>query len=164
MDANTSESTNFHFEYITCCKGSNRILDTTDDVGEAYVFLRQILAKYKRYFTFAARLDQRVLANGVAMHVGFKVRMTSAAVQQQLGYFEPNFGHLFGDREFVPQRHPLCALVVCSLLEVLLIDDEVPSVRVAHRALRSPWRCSWTALRCDRLQQTSHQQQVHAFA
>ena len=82
----------------------------------------------------------------------------------QLGYFEPNFGHLFGDREFVPQRHPLCALVVCSLLEVLLIDDEVPSVRVAHRALRSPWRCSWTALRCDRLQQTSHQQQVHAFA
>ena len=27
--------------------------------------------------------------------------MTSAAVQQQLGYFEPNFGHLFGDREFV---------------------------------------------------------------
>jgi 2-keto-4-pentenoate hydratase len=27
--------------------------------------------------------------------------MTSAAVQQQLGYSEPNFGHLFGDREFL---------------------------------------------------------------
>jgi 2-keto-4-pentenoate hydratase len=27
--------------------------------------------------------------------------MTSAAVQQQLGYFEPNFGHLFGNREFL---------------------------------------------------------------
>ncbi len=40
------------------------------------------------------------IANG-DVHVGFKVGMTSAAVQQQLGYFEPNFGHLFGSREYV---------------------------------------------------------------
>lgn len=43
---------------------------------------------------------QRRIEGGVA-HVGFKVGMTSAAVQQQLGYFEPNFGHLFGNREFL---------------------------------------------------------------
>jgi 2-keto-4-pentenoate hydratase len=43
---------------------------------------------------------KRRMAGGKA-HVGFKVGMTSAAVQQQLGYFEPNFGHLFGDREFL---------------------------------------------------------------
>lgn len=43
---------------------------------------------------------KRRMAAGVAL-VGFKVGMTSAAVQQQLGYFEPNFGHLFGDREFL---------------------------------------------------------------
>jgi 2-keto-4-pentenoate hydratase len=43
---------------------------------------------------------QRRTNSGVA-HVGFKVGMTSAAVRQQLGYFEPNFGHLFGDREFL---------------------------------------------------------------
>jgi 2-keto-4-pentenoate hydratase len=40
------------------------------------------------------------IANGDA-HVGFKVGMTSAAVQQQLGYFEPNFGHLFGSCEYL---------------------------------------------------------------
>jgi 2-keto-4-pentenoate hydratase len=43
---------------------------------------------------------KRRMAGGAAL-VGFKVGMTSAAVQQQLGYFEPNFGHLFGDREFL---------------------------------------------------------------
>ena len=43
---------------------------------------------------------RRRIAHG-AEQVGFKVGMTSAAVQQQLGYFEPNFGHLFGDREFL---------------------------------------------------------------
>jgi 2-keto-4-pentenoate hydratase len=43
---------------------------------------------------------KRRITDGAA-HVGFKVGMTSAAVQQQLGYFEPNFGHLFGDREFL---------------------------------------------------------------
>jgi 2-keto-4-pentenoate hydratase len=43
---------------------------------------------------------KRRIADGAA-HAGFKVGMTSAAVQQQLGYFEPNFGHLFGDREFL---------------------------------------------------------------
>jgi 2-keto-4-pentenoate hydratase len=44
-----------------------------------------------------ANVRQR-LASG-ATQVGFKVGMTSAAVQQQLGYFEPNFGHRFSDRE-----------------------------------------------------------------
>jgi 2-keto-4-pentenoate hydratase len=43
---------------------------------------------------------KRRIAGGAA-HVGFKIGMTSAAVQQQLGYFEPNFGHLFGDGEFL---------------------------------------------------------------
>ena len=43
---------------------------------------------------------QRRIAGGAAQ-VGFKVGMTSAAVRQQLGYFEPNFGHPFGDREFL---------------------------------------------------------------
>jgi 2-keto-4-pentenoate hydratase len=43
---------------------------------------------------------RRRITNG-ATQVGFKVGMMSAAVQQQLGYFEPNFGHLFGDREFL---------------------------------------------------------------
>jgi 2-keto-4-pentenoate hydratase len=43
---------------------------------------------------------QKRIKRGVA-HVGFKVGMTSAAVRQQLGYFEPNFGHLFGNREFL---------------------------------------------------------------
>jgi 2-keto-4-pentenoate hydratase len=43
---------------------------------------------------------RRRIKDGVA-HVGFKIGMTSAAVRQQLGYFEPNFGHLFGDREFL---------------------------------------------------------------
>src|SRR5262245_56520074 len=43
---------------------------------------------------------KRRIASGAA-HVGFKVGMTSTAAQQQLGYFEPNFGHLFGDCEFL---------------------------------------------------------------
>ena len=43
---------------------------------------------------------QRRIEGGVA-HVGFKVGMTAAAVQQQLGYCEPNYGHLFGNREFL---------------------------------------------------------------
>jgi 2-keto-4-pentenoate hydratase len=43
---------------------------------------------------------RRRIESGV-VHVGFKVGMTSAAVRQQLGYFEPNFGHLFGNREFL---------------------------------------------------------------
>jgi 2-keto-4-pentenoate hydratase len=55
-----------------------------------------ILGAYRIQYTNA----KRRIAGGAA-HVGFKVGMTSAAVQQQLGYFEPNFGHLFGDREFL---------------------------------------------------------------
>jgi 2-keto-4-pentenoate hydratase len=43
---------------------------------------------------------KRRVEGGAAL-VGFKIGMTSAAVQQQLGYFEPNFGHLFADREFL---------------------------------------------------------------
>jgi 2-keto-4-pentenoate hydratase len=46
-----------------------------------------------------ANAHRRIAGGGT--QVGFKVGMTSAAVQQQLGYFEPNFGHLFGDREFI---------------------------------------------------------------
>jgi 2-keto-4-pentenoate hydratase len=42
----------------------------------------------------------RRITNGEG-HVGFKVGMTSAAVQKQLGYFEPNFGHLFKSREYL---------------------------------------------------------------
>ncbi len=43
---------------------------------------------------------RRRIESGVA-HVGYKIGMTSAAVREQLGYFEPNFGHLFGNREFL---------------------------------------------------------------
>jgi len=43
---------------------------------------------------------KKCIANG-DIHVGFKVGMTSAAVQRQLGYFEPNFGHLFKSREYL---------------------------------------------------------------
>jgi 2-keto-4-pentenoate hydratase len=55
-----------------------------------------ILAAYRIQ---SANAERRV-AGGAAL-VGFKVGMTSAAVQQQLGYFEPNFGRLFGDREYL---------------------------------------------------------------
>ncbi len=55
-----------------------------------------ILGAYRVQYANA----KRRIANGDA-HVGFKVGMTSAAVQQQLGYFEPNFGHLFGSREYL---------------------------------------------------------------
>jgi 2-keto-4-pentenoate hydratase len=55
-----------------------------------------ILGAYRVQYTNV----KRRIANGDAL-VGFKVGMTSAAVQQQLGYFEPNFGHLFGSREYL---------------------------------------------------------------
>jgi 2-keto-4-pentenoate hydratase len=55
-----------------------------------------ILGAYRIQYTNA----QSRITDGAA-HVGFKVGMTSSAVQQQLGYFEPNFGHLFADREFL---------------------------------------------------------------
>jgi 2-keto-4-pentenoate hydratase len=62
-----------------------------NDVGS-----ENVLGAYRIQYANA----QRRIKDGAA-HVGFKVGMTSAAVQQQLGYFEPNFGHLFGDREFL---------------------------------------------------------------
>jgi 2-keto-4-pentenoate hydratase len=55
-----------------------------------------ILGAYRIQYATAKK---RIAAG--AAHVGFKVGMTSAAVQRQLGYFEPNFGHLFADREFL---------------------------------------------------------------
>jgi 2-keto-4-pentenoate hydratase len=45
-----------------------------------------ILGAYRIQYANA----KRHMAGGAA-HVGFKVGMTSAAVQQQLGYFEPNW-------------------------------------------------------------------------
>src|SRR5262245_34278006 len=62
-----------------------------DDIGKD-----NMLGAYRIQYTNA----KRRIASGAA-HVGFKVGMTSTAVQQQLGYFEPNFGHLFGDCEFL---------------------------------------------------------------
>jgi 2-keto-4-pentenoate hydratase len=62
-----------------------------DDIGR-----ENILSAYRIQYANA----RRRVKDG-ASHVGFKVGMTSAAVQQQLGYSEPNFGHLFGDREFL---------------------------------------------------------------
>jgi hypothetical protein len=46
-----------------------------------------ILGAYRIQYANA----RRRIKDGAA-HVGFKVGLTSAAVQQQLGYFEPNFG------------------------------------------------------------------------
>jgi 2-keto-4-pentenoate hydratase len=62
-----------------------------DDLGKD-----NIVGAYRVQYANA----KRRIASG-ATQAGFKVGMTSAAVQQQLGYFEPNFGHLFGDREFL---------------------------------------------------------------
>lgn len=63
-----------------------------------------ILAAYRVQH---ANVQKRIVEGDA--QVGFKVGMTSAAVQQQLGYFEPNYGHLFKSREYlhgctIPQK------------------------------------------------------------
>src|SRR5262245_42130247 len=47
--------------------GTDGIFDGSDDIRDAYVFLSQVVAEHKRNFSFAARLDQSVFRNGVAM-------------------------------------------------------------------------------------------------
>jgi 2-keto-4-pentenoate hydratase len=78
---------------------------------------------------------RRRIAGGAAL-VGFKVGMTSAAVQQQLGYFEPNFGHLFGDHEFqhgdsIPKGTLIQPRGEGEIAFVLGKDLEQESVRVS---------------------------------
>jgi 2-keto-4-pentenoate hydratase len=74
--------------------------------------------------------------------VGFKIGMTSAAVQRQLGYSEPNFGHLFADHEFLdgdsiprgrliqPRGEGEIAFVLCRDLaqENVRVSDVIRSV------------------------------------
>lgn len=61
-----------------------RDLIGSDNIASAYAVQELNIAK-------------RVSAG--ARPVGRKIGMTSAAVQKQLGYFEPNYGTLFADRE-----------------------------------------------------------------
>jgi 2-keto-4-pentenoate hydratase len=74
-----------------------RDLIGSDDIASAYVVQELNIAR-------------RVHTG--ARPVGRKIGMTSAAVQEQLGYYEPNYGTLFSDRE-VPngERTPADRLI-----------------------------------------------------
>ena len=104
-----------------------RDLIGSENIGSAYAVQELNIAK-------------RVGAG--ARRVGRKIGMTSAAVQKQLGYYEPNYGTLFADREAtngerIPGPRLLQPRAEAEIAFVLSrdLDREEPTITDAMRAV-----------------------------